>query len=118
MQGLNMPHASTPQLTRAQWGIACDRLSSDSVLKLLGSSIGCRIRLLTRRWGFAGKYVLRQEPVKGQGFVSALAAERHPPSRSALCRFFMKRADYERERDMLERLSAAELVPGWRTSLC
>ena len=65
----------------------------------------------------AGKYVLRQEPVKGQGFVSALAAERHPPSRSVLCRFFLARADYERERDLLARLSAAELVPGESTFL-
>lgn len=62
--------------------------------------------------------MLRQEPVKGQGFISALAAERHPPSRSALCRFFMSRGDFERERDMLARLSAAELVPGGLTSLC
>ena len=61
--------------------------------------------------------MLRQEPVKGQGFISALAAEKHPPSRSALCRFFLTRGDYERERDLLARLSAAELVPGASTFL-
>ena len=39
------------------------------------------------------------------------------PSRSGLCRIFMSRPDYERERDLLVRLSAAELVPGGSTSL-
>ena len=39
------------------------------------------------------------------------------PSRSALCQFFMSRPDYERERDLQVRLSAAELLPGGSTSL-
>ena len=111
--------ASAPQLTRAPWVTACEKAQLRQHANLVQEAPrAAEVSDRLPGWGFAGKYVLRQAPVKGQGFVSALAAEKHPPSRSALCRFFMARADYERERHLLSRLAAAELVPGGRTSLC
>ncbi len=60
----------------------------------------------------AGKYTLKQEPVKGQGVVSVMAVERFQPGRSVVCRFFMNSASFERECSMLSRLPSGEQVPG------
>ena len=64
-----------------------------------------------------GKYTLKQEPMKGQGVVSMLAVERFQPGRSAICRFFMNSASFERECSMLSRLPSGEQVPGVRNNL-
>ena len=60
----------------------------------------------------AGKYALKQEPVKGPGVASMLAVEKFPPGRNVLCRFFVNGSSYERECNILCRLPSGEQVPG------
>ncbi len=60
----------------------------------------------------AGKYALKQEPVNGPTVVSMLAVEKFSPGRNVLCRFFMNSSSYEREFNILSRLTSGEQVPG------
>lgn len=60
----------------------------------------------------AGKYALKQEPVKGPSVVSMLAVEKFSPGRNVLCRFFMNNSSYERECNTVSRLPYGEQVPG------